>query len=83
MANQVILKEITHEAASMAMGKKLKAVLEPFVSRNEEVVVDFESISRFASPFFNNSFSALAIQYGFGAIQKVFPKLAGILTIRH
>lgn len=32
---------------------------------------DFDGIDKFASPFFNNSFSALGIQYGFEIIEKI------------
>ena len=58
---RINMLEFTDEAASMAKGKEFKDVLEPLLKQGEEIVIDFSGISRFASPFFNNSFSALLL----------------------
>lgn len=65
------ISSFSSEAASMGMGKRLKEILEPLISEGEDIVVDFDGITRFASPFFNNSFSALGIIYGFKNIEKI------------
>lgn len=73
------LTDFTSEAASMGKGKELKIFLEELIKKNEDIVVDFNGLARFASPFFNNSFSALALQYGFEEIEKI--KLINISQI--
>ena len=62
------LREYTEVAASKGKGIEFKEVLQPLLENEEQIIVDFSEISRFASPFFNNSFSALAIIYGFERI---------------
>ena len=46
-------------------------LMEPLLQNNEFFNVDFEGISRFASPFFNNSFAKLALVYGFDRISSI------------
>lgn len=75
------LKEFITEAASMGRGIEFKKVLEKSIIENEKVVVDFDGITRFASPFFNNSFSSLAIQYGFECVENI--ELINISEIGH
>lgn len=65
------LKSFTNNAASRAKGSLLKKQLEDALNEKENITVDFDDINKFASPFFNNSFSALAIQYGFKEIEKI------------
>ena len=65
------LKSFTNDAASRTKGLLLKTKLEHAISEEEKIYVDFEGIDKFASPFFNNSFSALGIQYGFKVIEKI------------
>ena len=60
MAN-ILLSDITNEAASRTSGIKLKEVLLDKVEKENEIIVDFNGIERYASPFFNNSFAALYI----------------------
>jgi len=66
---EIIMKTISissfsNEAASKTKGELLKREIEPSIASHEEVTVDFSGITRFASPFFNNSFASLVIQYG-------------------
>ena len=62
------LKSFTKDAASRTKGLQLKTKLEHAIKEERNISVDFD---KFASPFFNNSFSALGIQYGFGTIEKI------------
>ena len=64
------INEFTNEAASKAKGIMLKELIEKNIG-DTDLIIDFTGITRFASPFFNNSFSALGIQYGFGTIEKI------------
>lgn len=65
------LASFTTEAASKSKGELLKEHLELLIQEGEDIVVDFKGIKRFASPFFNNSFAALALAYGFDVIKKI------------
>lgn len=85
------LKSFTKDAASRTKGLQLKTKLEHAIKEERNISVDFDGIDKFASPFFNNSFSALGIQYGFGtvnylshAVQKFLWKwLLTVVTITH
>ncbi len=68
------LNDFTNEAASKTKGIVLRELIENNIENIEGV--DFSGISRFASPFFNNSFSALALIYGFEKIGSI--ELIGI-----
>lgn len=68
---KIRVADYTNEAASMGSGKYIREILEPLIEDKKEIVVDFEQITRFASPFFNNSFSALGIQYGFDSVENI------------
>ena len=57
------LKSFTNDAASRTKGLQLKTKLEHAIKEERNISVDFDGIDKFASPFFNNSFSALGIQY--------------------
>ena len=65
------IKDFSKEAATETKGKFLKGLLETPLIENNEISVDFNEITRFASPFFNNSFSALALKYGFDKIEHI------------
>ena len=65
------LKSFTNDAASRTKGLQLKTKLENAIKEERNISVDFDGIDKFASPFFNNSFSALGIQYGFEIIEKI------------
>lgn len=65
------LKSFTNDAASRTKGLQLKTKLEHAIKKERNISVDFDGIDKFASPFFNNSFSALGIQYGFEIIEKI------------
>lgn len=65
------LSTFTTEAASKAKGAILKTMLEEALKSEEKVVIDFSDIKRFASPFFNNSFAALGLIYGFDLLDKI------------
>ena len=65
------LKSFTNDAASRTKGIKLKTKLKQTIKEERNISVDFDGIDKFASPFFNNSFSALGIQYGFEIIEKI------------
>jgi len=65
------LKSFTNDAASRTKGLQLKTKLEYAIKEERNISVDFDGIDKFASPFFNNSFSALGIQYGFEIIEKI------------
>ena len=70
--NTIIISEISNEAASKTKGLLLKEHLEPLLKSNTgNISVDFSTITRFASPFFNNSFAALALVYGFDAVHSI------------
>lgn len=65
------LKSFTNDAASRTKGLQLKTKLEHAIKEERNISVDFDGIDKFASPFCNNSFSALGIQYGFEIIEKI------------
>ena len=68
----ITISNISKEAASKTKGILLKEQLIPLIEQPEaEICVDFSGISRFASPFFNNSFAALALIYGFQTIDNI------------
>ena len=68
---KIILKEIVKEAASQSSGEKLLNIIEPLIKNNVEFCIDFDGLTRFASPFFNNSFAKLALIYGFNLIDSI------------
>lgn len=68
---RIVISDFSAEAASRKRGLMLKEKLEESMSEGRSVVVDFSGITRFASPFFNNSFAALAIAYGFPKIEAI------------
>ena len=45
------LRDYTEEAASKGKGIEFKEVLQPLLENEEQIIVDFSEISRFASPF--------------------------------
>ena len=65
------ISDFSQEAASKTKGIQLREKLEPLIKNGEKFCVDFEGITRFASPFFNNSFASLALVYGFEAIENI------------
>lgn len=65
------LSNFTKEAASKAKGEKLRETMVPLLDAKSSFSVDFEGITRFASPFFNNSFASLALIYGFDTIKEI------------
>lgn len=65
------ISDFSNESASKTKGIQLRHLMEPFLKDNVQFTVDFNGISRFASPFFNNSFASLALIYGFEAIEKI------------
>ncbi|MCI9059038.1 MAG: STAS-like domain-containing protein [Lachnospiraceae bacterium] len=70
--NTIIISTISNEAASKTKGLLLKERLDPLLSsKKHNIVVDFSGITRFASPFFNHSFAALALVYGFEQIRSI------------
>ena len=70
--NTIIISQFSNEAASKTKGLILREHIEKFLSADEKcITVDFKGITRFASPFFNNSFSALALIYGFSVIRSI------------
>ena len=70
--NTIIVSNITNEAASKTKVLVLKEHLEKLLSSHaNNIIVDFNGITRFASPFFNYSFAALALVYGFDTIRAI------------
>lgn len=70
--NTIIISDFSNEAASKTKGLILKEQLENLLSSKEKnIIVDFNGITRFASPFFNNSFAALALIYGFDVTRAI------------
>lgn len=68
------LKSFTKDAASRTKGLQLKTKLEHAIKEERNISVDFDGIDKFASPFFNNSFSALgyATRLDWGEIPGLF-----------
>lgn len=76
----ILISDISKEAASKAKGVLLKEQLKALIEQNEtDICVDFSGISKFASPFFNNSFAALALIYGFQKIETI--KIANLSEV--
>lgn len=69
--NTIKIADFSNEAASQKKGIELNNLMEPFLLKCESFTVDFSGISRFASPFFNNSFAKLALVYGFDKINSI------------
>lgn len=65
------ISDFSNEAASKTKGLQLKNIMESFLKDSIPFSIDFEGISRFASPFFNNSFAGLALIYGFETIESI------------
>ena len=77
------INSFSKEAASRTKGELLNSMMEPFLRENKTFAVDFTGITRFASPFFNNSFAKSALMYGFdkiNSIQKINISEIGLLT---
>lgn len=72
----ISISSFSNEAASKTKGELLRKELERSIASHEEVFIDFSGITRFASPFFNNSFASLVIQYGIDIVD--FIHLSGI-----
>lgn len=78
--NTIIISEFTDEAASKTKGLVLRTKLNDLISSGEkDISIDFSSITKFASPFFNNSLAALALIYGFSTINSI--KISNISDI--
>ncbi len=61
----ILISSFTNEAASKSKGMLLRDKLIEKLKLNEKnIVVDFTGITKFASPFFNNSFASLVLIYG-------------------
>lgn len=71
MIKRIILTEFTNEAATRIAGIELKKILEDLLLMDDEIIVDFSNINKFAAPFFNNSFAALVISKGYEEIIKI------------
>lgn len=72
MMNSIFILDISNEAASKAKGLVLKEWLERLLSlKAKNITVDFRRITHFACPFFNYSFAALALIYGFDTIHAI------------
>ena len=70
--NTIIVSKFTDEAASRAKGLLLKSQLDNLINSGEkDISIDFTGITKFASPFFNNSLAALALIYGFPIINSI------------
>lgn len=67
----ITISDFSKEAATETKGKILKKLLEEELNKDTDTIVNFENIKRFASPFFNNSFAALALKYGFDKIELI------------
>lgn len=69
---KIAVMEMVGEAVSRTKGIMLKEFLEPLLcSKAGNIVVDFEGISYFTTTFFNNSFAALALVYGFDIVRAI------------
>jgi hypothetical protein len=67
----IIISSFSNEAASKKSGLLLKQEIEKTIHESEFLTIDFNGITRFASPFFNSSFASLALKYGFDQINKI------------
>ncbi|MBN2926088.1 MAG: STAS-like domain-containing protein [Eubacterium sp.] len=68
---KIKVSSFSKEAATKSKGLVLREEIEKGLHTADEINVDFSDINRFASPFFNNSFAALALKYGFDKIEKI------------
>lgn len=76
------ISSFSKEAASKTKGEILRTLIEESLNSGYEITVDFSTINRFASPFFNNSFASLALSRGFDTVENI--KLTNITeTGRH
>lgn len=71
MPTTISISSFSKEAASKTAGEKLKDYIVTALSSGDIIIIDFSNISRFASPFFNNSFASLALIYGFDVIGQI------------
>ena len=60
----ILVKEIAPFALAEDDGNLLRNEIVAALERNENVCVDFDEISLFATPFFNVSIGAIIVQYG-------------------
>lgn len=60
--------DFSNEAASKTKGDYLRDRIEKNIVNIDTIVVDFKGVNKFSYPFFNNSFAALAVKYGFDKI---------------
>ena len=67
----ITINAFSKEAATEKNGRILKELIEKELNKNTDITVDFKNIKRFASPFFNNSFAALSLKYGFDKIELI------------
>lgn len=59
----IILKDLIKECATKESGILLYNELEQSITAKENITIDFESMDKFAGPFFNNSFGKLIIKH--------------------
>lgn len=73
MEVRIIISDFTNESATRIAGTELKEKIQSIFTKddNTKITVDFNGINKFASPFFNNSFAALAILYGFDRVSDI------------
>lgn len=73
------ISDFSQEAASKAKGLELRSQMEPLLKSGTPFSVDFDGITRFASPFFNNSFASLALfrdlMLSVGSLNLIFQRL--------
>ena len=67
----IFIKDFSSEAATKTSGIKFREMLEPLIQHEEKICVDFDSIQKYAFPFFNSSFASLALGYGFDVIDTI------------
>ena len=65
------ISDFSKQAASKMAGEQFASLMEPLIEKHEKFCVDFDGITRFASPFFNYSFAKLALKYGFDNIKNI------------
>lgn len=77
MEKIIELRKHLKEAATKQSGEWLRAKLEEYIASDniEPITIDFDSIDKFSSQFFNNSFSALVIKYKGSKILSNFNKI--------
>lgn len=59
----IVLKDIVTECATKESGELLYNMLEQSITAKENITINFDSIDKFAGPFFNNSFGKLIIKH--------------------